>query len=549
MRNFFSILATHRACLDAFFEKRWLVLPLFSAFFIILSLYPFRVPFLVFIAFIPFFYFVNFSATLSFRKIFWGGAAAGVIIFFTLSYSTVTQFKWIPEAYLFEYIFHILFIPLALIGGFISGFFLLFYRFLRTHNIFFNFFLMGLTVITEIILSWIFGGYYFFTLASTVVDIPFLMRLAGLGGMFLISLAIYFTNAIFVLFLLARTRADVKKVSIITLAFFVILAISSGGILSQKEQNDLGETKPLKIALIQDLDKKEGAFGKTEEDGSFRFEGLETRLREAAAHNPDIIVYPFSPVNGAFVEDASPPVFNKGVLAVRTEVFAQWLEERVPPETLVITWDSVYRNSAFYNEFTYWKDGAIVERYAKRDAFPFFDYTPRWAQNLGLFSTPFDTIAGDNDGIVSLPEGVFGNILCSEVNTQKLAREDARKVSLLFSLGSEAAFADDVASAFTLANARFRAVENGVFVVRGNRFGPSAIISPEGKIITKMSFGEEGVLATTILLRGRVPTPFARYGNTPLYILLAGIIAGGIFSRFLRARKQKRNFRESNYIP
>ena len=539
MRNFFFTLATHRARLNAFFEKRWFVLPLFSAFLVILSFYPFRVPLLVFVAFVPVFYFVNFSATLSSRKIFWGGAMGGALISFSLSYATIMQFHWIPEAYLFTYIVRLLFIPIALIGGAMSGVFLIFYRFLRTSSLYLNLLFMGSFVIMEIALSWVLGGYHFVALASTVVDNSLFMSLGNKGGMFLISFAVYLVNAFLASFLLARTRTDMKKVCVAAFAFFALLIIVSSGILTKEKRDGFGEIKPLKIALIQDLDKKEGAFGKMEENGSFRFEKLEARLREAAAYNPDIIVYPFSPVNGAFVEDASPPVFNKGVLAVRTEVFARWLKERVPPETLVITWDSVYRNSAFYNEFTYWKDGAIIERYAKRNAFPFFDYTPRWAQNLGLFSTPFDTIAGDNDGIVSLPEGVFGNLLCSEVNTQGLAREDARTASLLFAFGSEAAFTDDVASAFTLANARFRAAENGVFVVRGNRFGPSAIISPEGKIIAEMPYGKEGVLAATIPLYDRALTTFTRYGNTPLYILLAGIIVGGIFSRFLRVRKQK----------
>ena len=268
MQNFFSTLATHRTRLDIFFEKKWLILPLLSAFLVILSFYPFRVPFLVFVAFVPFFYFLNFSATLSSRKVFWGGAMGGALISFSLSYATIMQFHWIPEAYLFTYIVRLLFIPIALISGAVSGIFLIFYRFLRTPSIYLNLLLMGSAVIMEVALSWIFGGYYFFAVPSTVVDNSLFMGLGSAGGVFLVSFAVYLVNAFLASFLLARTRTDMKKVCVAAFAFFALLIIVSSGILTKEKRDGFGEIKPLKIALIQDLDKKEGAFGKMEENGS-----------------------------------------------------------------------------------------------------------------------------------------------------------------------------------------------------------------------------------------------------------------------------------------
>src|SRR5574337_990879 len=103
------------------------------------------------------------------------------------------------------------------------------------------------------------------------------------------------------------------------------------------------------------------------------------------------------------------------------------------------------------------------------------DYTPLWAQRLGLYSTPYDVTAGAPDNHASLDGISVGSLLCSELDQADLGRQTAATSSLIIAAGSEAMFVDDVASEFSVRAAQFRAAENHVPVVRGNMLGPSVI--------------------------------------------------------------------------
>ena len=142
IRNFFLLSPRIEHVSTPSSKKRWFVLPL-SAFLVILSFYPFRVPLLVFVAFVPVFYFANFSATLSSRKIFWEGPWEGAHLFLPFLCNNYT-ISLDPGRYLFTYIVRLLFIPIALIGGAMSGVSYFLTRFLRTSSLISqSFFSMG----------------------------------------------------------------------------------------------------------------------------------------------------------------------------------------------------------------------------------------------------------------------------------------------------------------------------------------------------------------------------------------------------------------------
>jgi apolipoprotein N-acyltransferase len=88
-----------------------------------------------------------------------------------------------------------------------------------------------------------------------------------------------------------------------------------------------------------------------------------------------------------------------------------------------------------------------------------------------------------------------------------------------------------------LQQARLRAIEEGLPLVRAANTGISAVIDPVGRIINSLPLGHEGVIDSP-LPRAIGATFYARRGDTPVAILLAVgfmVVAG---SR-LRSRHEK----------
>jgi apolipoprotein N-acyltransferase len=71
-----------------------------------------------------------------------------------------------------------------------------------------------------------------------------------------------------------------------------------------------------------------------------------------------------------------------------------------------------------------------------------------------------------------------------------------------------------------LQQARWRAIEQGLPVVRAANTGISAVIDPLGRIVTRLDLGIEGVLDSS-LPAAIPPTVYARSGDVPAIILLA----------------------------
>ena len=71
-----------------------------------------------------------------------------------------------------------------------------------------------------------------------------------------------------------------------------------------------------------------------------------------------------------------------------------------------------------------------------------------------------------------------------------------------------------------LAQARLRAIEQGLPVVRAANTGISAVIDPLGRIVARLGLGIEGVLDST-LPAAIAPTIYARFGDIPAAVIVA----------------------------
>lgn len=515
--------------------QRWYFLPVCSGVLLILSFHPYNVWPLAFVALVPLYYFVATRAASPWR-IFFGGAITGGLFAFSLSYFTVIQFHWLPEAYVFANAVRLSVIPISLISAVLTGLSVSLYRYLRSDSLVLNA-LVGTMVYTvaELLLWKLFGGYYLGMFAYAATPLPFLMSAAALGGASLVSFCIVWINslaaeALAALAAPARGQAGHTNLRIVRPVAYSLLALACvlvpNYIYLHRPAAPIGIVS---AAIIQTGERRGVTFGTLSSRGVFEFPGVEALFAEAASSSPDLLIYPFSPVEGALYRTAAP-TFNKPVLVASEEAFGSWTVLHAPASTTVMTWNPLYAGGKFLNVYEFWQSGSVVSQYQKRDLFPFMDYTPLWAQQWGLFTTPFDVVAGEqgNRAMLSLSADgsslPVGSLMCSELHRADLSRQEAKHSPFIIAVGSEAMFQDDVASQYSLKAAQFRAVENNIPVIRGNILGPSALIRADGTITAYMPSGKSGVVRGTLELRHYPPTLYSYTGGWPLEALLAVIL-------------------------
>jgi apolipoprotein N-acyltransferase len=428
------------------------------------------------------------------------GVIFGIIVALSIAYTTFIQFHWLPEAHLFTSIVRLSFIPITIASAVIWGFLAFVYGRIKTGMIVLDAVLLALIwVFAEKLFAVMLGNYNLAMLGFAVSPVLRSTQFAALGGVLFVSFIVALINSFLAAFLFAgikKNKSDLKNL-VIFLACSVIFLGIANIVHKRYLAGGAGEEKRLSVAIIQNSDRKKGAFGAFTQ-GIVSFPKLEQEIQKAVAMKPDVVIYPFNPYVGALSENSEIGVqFNTNVIAGSVLEFAAWTKKHIPNITAFITWNTVFRNGSFFNEFNVWENGALTSFYQKRVLFPFMDYTPAFARQRGFFTTPFDASPGHENQEPIVFRGFSAeSLICSEVHDAFLVSPKNR--DLILSLGSDAMFYGDVVAYIDFVIAQYRAVEYHMPAIRGNRFGPSALIDADGRIIAKMDSGQEGVLFGTI---------------------------------------------------
>ena len=168
---------------------------------------------------------------------------------------------------------------------------------------------------------------------------------------------------------------------------------------------------------------------------------------------------------------------------------------------------------------------------------PFGEYVPL----RGIL--PIDTIApGSRDmgrgpgpatiRLASLPD--FGVLICYEIIFPTGITDPTQPPRWLLNITNDAWFGLSSGPYQHFQAARLRAVEQGLPVVRVANTGISGVIDPLGRVVASMPLGHSGILDVALPAPLEHPTPWSRYGNwTLLVILLPGLafIAAALIRR------------------
>lgn len=185
--------------------------------------------------------------------------------------------------------------------------------------------------------------------------------------------------------------------------------------------------------------------------------------------------------------------------------------------------------------------GALLDRYDKQHLVPFGEYLPYsdFFDRFGVtqfihFPGGFDAGAGPRilraPGLPdALPLICYEAVFPQEVGS--FFRPDERRPGWMLNVTDDAWFGITPGPHQHFAQARLRAVEQGLPLVRAANTGISAVVDGLGRIVAELPLGVEGVLDSA-LPAPRPPTFYSRFGAlTPIALWAAFLFLAVLFKR------------------
>jgi apolipoprotein N-acyltransferase len=175
--------------------------------------------------------------------------------------------------------------------------------------------------------------------------------------------------------------------------------------------------------------------------------------------------------------------------------------------------------------------GSVLALYDKVHLVPFGEYLPFQSllERLGLQQLTKVTgglVAGERRQPLALPRAPPAfPMLCYEVIFPEEAATRGERAGWLLNLTNDGWFGISSGPYQHLVQARLRAIEQGLPLVRAANTGISAVIDPLGRVIGSLPLGVEGLLDAP-LPQAIAPTPYVRFGDglTGLLVAVALII-------------------------
>ncbi|MEM6634424.1 MAG: apolipoprotein N-acyltransferase [Pseudomonadota bacterium] len=237
---------------------------------------------------------------------------------------------------------------------------------------------------------------------------------------------------------------------------------------------------------------------------------------------PDIIVWPETSVPSLL--SMSGPVFEAVSTAAGEAEVVLGIQRRQG--------EQAFNSLVLLND-----QGALGAIYDKHHLVPFGEYMPMrdTAARLGLRAFADQLGRGYTAGPPPRPI-TFANagpampLICYEaIFPQLVGGYDARP-DWIIQITNDAWFGKVSGPYQHLAQARLRAIEQGLPLVRAANTGVSAIIDAHGRTVAEIALGEAG-FADAALPSPRPPTIYSRTGDLPAYLAMALCFSGLIVAR------------------
>jgi apolipoprotein N-acyltransferase len=219
----------------------------------------------------------------------------------------------------------------------------------------------------------------------------------------------------------------------------------------------------------------------------------------------------------------------------------------LPPETVLITGaarpaqpvpDRLERH-AYNSVYVIDHGGSILASYDKLHLVPFGEYLPfeQWLERTGLTqltSIPGGFLPGGQRRRMAIPGAPdMLPLVCYEAIFPGEAVPEGERPGWLLNLTNDAWFGVSAGPYQHFQQARVRAIEEGLPLIRAANSGISAVIDPVGRVVSSLPLGQDGLLDSA-LPKPVEATIYARTGDVLFMVTVVGLIAAGFFARVLR---------------
>ena len=174
-------------------------------------------------------------------------------------------------------------------------------------------------------------------------------------------------------------------------------------------------------------------------------------------------------------------------------------------------------------------DGSVLSIYDKLHLVPFGEFLPfqDWMEKLGfvqLTRVQGGFIPGTGRRAMEIPNAPRAlPLICYEAIFPDEVAARGERPGWIINLTNDGWFGISTGPYQHLQQARLRAIEQGLPVVRAANTGISAVIDPVGRIVARLGLGVEGVLDSG-LPAAIAPTLYARSGDIPTAMLVAAAL-------------------------
>jgi len=396
-------------------------------------------------------------------------------------------------------------------------------------------------VALEMILVRLLGGFPWNLLGASQYQILPLIQIASVTGIHGVSFLVVWTSVS----LLCAVAVIIHRPSVRSVWFtemiFPMLAVAITFAFGFHRITHLPQpTRELNVALIQPAIPQTLIWDESEDMNRFR--ALMQLTESALTNEIDLLLWPEAaiPKMIRYAEEIRQPVLN---LARTHRV---WMivgsDDAEPARDSNDPDENVYFNSAFLIS----PDGELADRYSKRNLVIFGEFIPRWLPFLKWFTpirsgfTPGDKAvvfemklaerrSPDRLGPEAQPSRADSEIgvpiktaplICYEDMFPKLAREGAKgDTDFLVNLTNDGWFGEAAAQWQQAASAAFRAVENGLPLVRCANTGVTCWIDEAGRIREIFAdangsvYGAGFAVMKIQLQENRAPTFYHKHGD------------------------------------
>ena len=355
--------------------------------------------------------------------------------------------------------------------------------------------------------------------------------LIGLWGLTFLAVAIFASPAV----LIDGTSRGRKPWVAPALALVLLLAMTIFGAIRLSRQPTVMLANP-KLRIMQPNLQQDARFNyAAKAEVMKKYLTLSDRAsgpQSTGVRDVNVLIWPESAFPFFLTREADAmaeiaDLLPKGTVLITGSVRAP----DVPPGTRI--------TRAYNSIYVIDHDGNVLSVYDKLHLVPFGEFLPLqdWMEKIGfeqLTRVQGGFIPGTRRRSMEVPNAPrMLPLICYEAVFPGDVVEGNDRPGWIVNLTNDGWFGISTGPYQHLQQARMRAIEQGLPLVRAANTGISAVIDPLGRVVARLGLGLEGVLDSG-LPAAIPPTPYARVGDIPAVIILA---AAWLFVSWRRTAK------------